>query len=254
MTRTSPVEVIVPLDTPDAKQAKTLIETLGSAHDHYKVGLQLFTAAGPDLVRALVDAGKRVFLDLKYHDIPNTVHGAVRSARGLGITMATVHASGGEDMLRAAVEAAEDAITLLGVTVLTSMDAKALARSWGRASAEPEVEVVRLARLALDSGIGGMVASPREVRPLRDALGWEPRLVTPGIRPAGAELGDQRRVATPAEATAAGADYLVIGRPITRSADPVRSLERIKQEIREAGAERTADAHRDAPTQWQAPV
>lgn len=242
MTGSSPVEVIVPLDTPDAKQAKTLVETLGSSHDYYKVGLQLFTAAGPDLVRALVDAGKRVFLDLKYHDIPNTVHGAVRSARGLGVTMATIHASGGETMMKAAADAAEDSLTLLGVTVLTSLDAEGLAAAWDRDVVDPAVEVVRLAVAAREAGLGGVVASAREVGRLRAALGWEATLVTPGIRPAGAALGDQRRVATPAEATAAGADFLVIGRPITASADPLESLERIRAEIQQAESQRAHGA------------
>ncbi len=227
--------VILPLDTPDAQSAKGLVEALGAAQDYYKVGLQLFTVAGPDLVRALVDAGKRVFLDLKFHDIPNTVYGAVRSARTLGVSMVTVHTVGGTDMLRAAAEAAEDTLTVLGVTVLTSFDDRTLAQAWGRPDAEVGGEVIRLARSAADAGLGGMVASVREAAPLRSALGPGAVLVTPGIRPSGSEVGDQKRVATPTQAVKAGADYLVIGRPITRSPDPLKALEGIRAEIRGAG-------------------
>lgn len=236
MTRSPQVGVIVPLDTPDAASARSLVETLGAAQDHYKVGLQLFTAAGPEFVRALVDAGKRVFLDLKYHDIPHTVHGAVRSARGLGVSMVTVHASGGRDMMRAAADAAEEEVTVLGVTVLTSLGPDALAQNWGRTSVDPPEEVLRLAREAHLAGLGGMVTSPQEVALVRSELGRGTVLVTPGIRPTGSDVGDQTRVATPGEAALAGSDYLVIGRPITESPDPLAALERIQTEIRDAGA------------------
>ena len=187
-----------------------------------KVGLELFVAAGPEGVARVADAGIPLFLDLKLHDIPNTVAGAVRAAARLGASMLTLHAAGGEGMIAAAREAAERASgarpLLLAVTVLTSLDEPDLA-AIGLAG-PPEAAVLRLARLALAAGADGLVCSAREVAALRAALGQEPILVVPGIRPAGSPADDQRRTMTPREAVSAGADWLVIGRPITRSPDP----------------------------------
>ena len=187
-----------------------------------KVGLELFVAAGPEGVARVADAGIPLFLDLKLHDIPTTVAGAVRAAARLGASMLTLHAAGGEGMIAAAREAAEAALgprpVLLAVTVLTSLDRRDL-DAIGLAG-PPEAAVLRLARLALAAGADGLVCSAREVAALRAALGQEPILVVPGIRPAGSPADDQRRTMTPREAVSAGADWLVIGRPITRSPDP----------------------------------
>lgn len=200
--------------------------TIGAEAGLFKVGLQLFTAEGPRVVRELTASGRRVFLDLKFHDIPNTVAGAVRSAAALGAEMLTVHAGGGSAMLRAAVEAAgAEGPLVLAVTVLTSM-ADADVKELG-ISATASEQVLHLAGIAQRTGCGGLVCSPQEVVEIRRRLGGEPVLVTPGIRPAGADVGDQSRIATPAEAIRAGADYLVIGRPITAAADPAAAARQI---------------------------
>jgi len=224
--------LIVALDTATADEARALVGRLGTSVSFYKVGKELFTAAGPAIVRELTGAGHRVFLDLKFHDIPNTVAAAVRSAASLGVSMLTVHASGGSKMLRAATEAAaasEAKPTVLGVTVLTSMDADqlhAIGVSGGIAQ-----QVLRLAGLALHAGCGGLVASAREAAPLRRELGAAFTLVTPGIRPAGGDAADQVRVVTPADAIRAGADYLVVGRPITQAEDPAAAAREIARQI-----------------------
>ena len=201
----------------------------------FKVGLELFTAAGPAVVETLVARGHSVFLDLKFHDIPNTVAGAVRSAAALGVRMMNVHASGGPAMLaaaRAALEGVANPPQLLAVTVLTSMDAAQLkAAGVGRAPAE---QVKLLAKMGLKAGIRGFVCSPQEVAALRALTGPEGVLVVPGIRPAGAEAGDQKRMATPADALRAGASYLVVGRPITQAPDPAEAAEAILKEMAEA--------------------
>jgi orotidine-5'-phosphate decarboxylase len=183
-----------------------------------KVGLELFAADGPAAVRAAAELGRPVFLDLKLHDIPNTVEGAARSAAASGASLLTVHASGGEAMVRAAVRGAAGRLRVLAVTVLTSLDDDALAAVGLAGPAEQAV--VRLARLAVDAGAGGIVCSPREVAAVRAAVGPEPLLVVPGVRPAGSARGDQARVATPAEAVRAGADVLVLGRPLRDAPDP----------------------------------
>ena len=195
----------------------------------YKVGKRLFTAVGPRTVERIAAAGGRVFLDLKYHDIPNTVADAVAAAVDLGVTWITVHTSGGRAMLEAAVRAAEGGAAILGVTVLTSLDAGDL-QSVGVAGSLEDVVRGR-AKLAIDSGVGGLVCSPREAPALRADLGPEPLLVTPGIRPAGSAAGDQKRASTPAAAVQAGSDYLVVGRPITQADDPAAAARSLISEL-----------------------
>ena len=186
----------------------------------YKVGMQLYTAEGPQVVRDLVASGRRVFLDLKYHDIPNTVGAAVAEAAKLGVSMLTVHASGSDKMLRAAVDAAKASpeLVVLAITVLTSMDGNDLEKIGMQGTVKDSV--VRLATIALANGCQGVVTSAREASALRAQLGQDFAIVTPGVRPAGSSVGDQVRVVTPAEAIAAGATHIVVGRPITEAADP----------------------------------
>jgi orotidine-5'-phosphate decarboxylase len=225
-------KIIVALDYADAVSALALVERLDPALCRLKVGKELFTVAGPELVRALVARGFEVFLDLKFHDIPNTVAAACRAAAGLGVWMMNVHASGGRRMMTAAQEALADLTQrplLIAVTVLTSMSADDLAEV-GIAAA-PADQVLRLARLTQACKLDGVVCSAQEAAMLRTDLGADFRLVTPGIRPAGAEVGDQRRVMTPAEALRAGATDLVIGRPITAAADPLAALKQIQSDI-----------------------
>jgi len=201
----------------------------------FKVGMELFTAAGPAAVEMLVKRGHSVFLDLKFHDIPNTVAGALRSAAGLGVRMVNVHASGGPAMLeaaRAALEGMTNPPELLAVTVLTSMDAAQLKAAGIERTAANQVEL--LARICLEAGIRGFVCSPEEVATLRELTGPEGILVTPGIRPGGADAGDQRRMATPAAALRGGAIYLVVGRPITQAPEPAKAAEAILKEMAEA--------------------
>lgn len=226
--------LIVALDVPTARQARELAAQLGDAAGIYKVGLQLFTAEGPAVVRDLVSSGKQVFLDLKLHDIPNTVAHAVKSAKELGVSMLTVHASGGSSMLKAATEAAEGDLLLLAVTVLTSMDESELSQVG--VSGRVQDQVLRLAELARAAGCGGVVASARESSSIRGVLGDGFAIVNPGVRPAGAELNDQRRVATPAEAIRAGATHIVVGRPITQASDPAQAASAIVREIEQAQA------------------
>jgi len=226
-------KIIVALDFPDAASALALVDRLDPALCRLKVGKELFTVAGPDLVRALVARGYEVFLDLKFHDIPNTVAAACRAAAGLGVWMMNVHAAGGRRMMQAAREALAELPQrplLIGVTVLTSMSAEDLAETG--IAAEPADQVMRLASLTQACGLDGVVCSAQEAALLRQRLGEDFRLVTPGIRPAGSEAGDQRRVMTPTQAIAAGATDLVIGRPITAAVDPVKVLQSINDEIR----------------------
>lgn len=195
----------------------------------FKVGLQLYTAAGPDVVRKIVATGAKVFLDLKLHDIPNTVAGAVDSAKTLGTDMLTIHLSGGEPMIRAAVEAAGDRLILVGVTILTSQTDDTLGAIG--MSDGVEKQVLRLAKLGVDCGIRALVASPREAAGLRAEMRDQVTIITPGIRPIGAASGDQKRVTTPRDAIQAGADFLVIGRPIIGEPDPAAAVEKIVAEI-----------------------
>ncbi len=213
--------LIVALDVSSAAAAQKIVAAIGDSALIYKVGMQLFTAEGPGVVRDLIASGRRVFLDLKYHDIPNTVASAVREAANLRVGMLTVHAGGGGKMLRAASDAARSvnpALMVLGVTVLTSMDDQDLDKTGVRGRVGEQV--VRLAGLAITNGCQGVVASAREASELRAKLGAHFLIVTPGVRPAGKEHGDQTRVVTPSEAIAAGATYIVVGRPITAATNP----------------------------------
>ncbi len=226
--------LIVALDVPALPEAEALLDRLAGVVSTFKIGPQLFTATGPASVELCRKRGARVFLDLKYHDIPATVSGAVREAARLGVTLLTVHASGGSAMLRAAAAAAGEAgrarPRILAVTVLTSLDRAALQREL-QVAVSVEGQAVHLATLAREAGCDGAVASAQEARRLREAMGPGWLLVTPGIRPAGADAGDQARVATPGAAVRAGADYLVVGRPITGASDPAAAAAAIVAEL-----------------------
>ena len=235
----SEARVIVGLDFPDAASALTLVHRLDPDACGVKIGKELFTSAGPDVVRACVSRGFRVFLDLKFHDIPNTVGQACAAATRLGVWMLNVHASGGPAMLdaaragvdRAAAQSGRKAPLLIAVTVLTSLSDDDLAQVGVRDSAQ--AQALRLARLARAHGLDGVVCSPHEVPALRDATGPDFKLVTPGIRLGDAEVDDQTRIATPESAIRAGADYLVIGRPVTQAPDPLDALRAIRLRIGE---------------------
>ncbi|OYV33685.1 MAG: orotidine 5'-phosphate decarboxylase [Acidocella sp. 20-61-6] len=223
--------LIAAIDTPDAALARSLVAAVAPHCGLIKLGLEVFSAHGPAALG--VAAGHPVFLDLKLHDIPNTVAGAVRALGPLEAAMLTVHAGGGAAMVASAVEAAAQAQKppkILAVTVLTSLDAAALAETG--VAGGPAQQVLRLARIALAAGADGLVCSAHEISRLRDAFGEKPVLVVPGIRPAGAALGDQARVMTPEQAVAAGADYIVVGRPITSAADPGAAAAAIAASIR----------------------
>jgi orotidine-5'-phosphate decarboxylase len=221
--------LIVSLDFPNQVKALALVSVLSGAISTYKIGLQLYTAEGPGIVRAVAATGAKVFLDLKLHDIPNTVAKAVAAAGQLGVQMLTVHLSGGRAMLEAAVEARSPNLSLLGVTVLTSATSETLTETGVRSGIEEQV--LRLAELGRKSGIDGLITSPHEVRALRERLGDEMRLITPGVRPSWAAANDQKRFTTPSEALKNGADHLVIGRPITADPDPRAAVERLLEEI-----------------------
>jgi orotidine-5'-phosphate decarboxylase len=207
--------LIVAIDRSDRGDILRLADALQGAAGVLKIGLQAFVANGPSIVREVIDRGAKVFLDLKIHDIPNTAKNAVTEAASLGAVMVTVHTAGGEAMLRACVS---DDTLVLGVTILTSLDDSELQRIGFRGT--PLDNAVRLAKLAQELGLRGVVASPHEVAAIREACGDGLQLVVPGIRPEGSEAGDQRRTMTPAAAIAAGADYIVVGRPITDASDP----------------------------------
>jgi orotidine-5'-phosphate decarboxylase len=226
-------KIIIALDVPSAQEAQELIGRLRDRVGWFKVGLQLFAAVGPAIVEEIKKGGAKVFLDLKFHDIPNTVQQAVRSACALGADMLTIHLCGGSEMCRAAVQGrAQSSTLLLGVTVLTSQNDQTLAEVGIKANVAEQV--LLLATLAKAAGIDGLIASPHEIRLLRNRFGPRFTIVTPGIRPTGADRGDQKRVMTPSEAIKAGSDYLVIGRSITGTADPVAALNGIEAEL-EAG-------------------
>jgi orotidine-5'-phosphate decarboxylase len=231
--------IIVALDTDSPESALSAVKALAGHVGMFKVGMELFPRGGPDLVRKIHDAGADVFLDLKFHDIPNTVAGAVRSAAALGVRFTTVHASGGRQMLASAAEAAGGTgTTILAVTVLTSLDGSDLSEIGVPSS--PADMVLRLAGMAMREGIGGYVCSAREVSAVRELVGNSAVLVTPGVRLQDDAALDQKRVVTPFDAMRNGADYLVVGRPITQAADPVAAAGRFAADMqsgREAGSQ-----------------
>lgn len=223
-------EIIVALDVPSAREALPLVDRLpGLAW--VKVGSVLMTREGPDLVRQLLDRGLKVFLDLKWHDIPNTVAGAVAAAREMGVRMATVHTLGGRAMMEAAARAAGPELGLVGVTVLTSLDDRGYAGATGRDNVNLLQEVERQSRNAMEAGLHGVVCSPLEVAAVRGVVGSDRWVVVPGIRRAGDQAGDQVRVATPADAVRAGATHLVVGRPVLEAAEPAAALQSLLEEV-----------------------
>jgi len=233
MSSSAKEKIIIAIDVADAAAARKLIEPLAPEGCLFKIGLQLFTAEGPAIVREIQASGARVFLDLKFHDIPNTAKKAVASAVALGVDMTTIHLAGGADMVAESVKAAGGSQTLvLGVTVLTSLDDAALGRvGIPRTATE---QVVWLAGMGVACWLRGVVASPHEITPLREKFGSDLVIVTPGVRPVGSEVGDQARVMSPGEAIRRGADYLVIGRPITDAPSPRDTFLRIAEEIARA--------------------
>jgi len=222
-------KIIVALDVPTKKEALELVEQLRKKISFFKIGLQLFTAVGPKAVREILETGAKVFLDLKLYDIPNTVAHAVESAGGLGVQMLTIHLSGGDAMVKAALSARAKNMSILGVTVLTSSDEPAI-RALGISSTIEE-QVSRLAKMGVAAGIDGLVVSPHEIEVLRPQFGDDIELVVPGIRPPWSETADQKRVMTPRQALDAGADYLVIGRPIIAHPNPPKAVAKILAEI-----------------------
>lgn len=227
-------ELIVALDVQTREEAVAKVKAIGDPVGFYKIGLELFTTEGPDVVRAVKDLGKKVFLDLKFHDIPRTVERAVRSGGRLGVDLMTIHAVGGKTMIRAAADAAAafgaQGPKILAVTVLTSLDQADLA-DVGIAGRTPAEQVAAMARFATAQGAHGLVCSPKEVGALSRALPAGTLFVTPGVRPAGAAVGDQKRVATPADAVRDGATHLVVGRPILAAEDPVAAARAILAEM-----------------------
>ena len=222
-------KIIVALDVPTKTEMAALFGQLRDQVSFFKIGLQLYTAAGPDVVGEISANGAKVFLDLKLHDIPNTVAKAVAAATHLGVEMLTIHLSGGAKMIEAAVGARKSNISILGVTVLTSADDQTL-RQVG-ISDKIDEQVLRLAKLGIENGVDGVVASPREIKTLRSEFGDRIKIVVPGIRPSWARPDDQKRTMTPREAIEAGADYLVIGRPIVADKNPREAVERILREL-----------------------
>jgi orotidine-5'-phosphate decarboxylase len=222
-------KIIVALDVPTRKEALQLVEQLQSQISFFKIGLQLYTAEGPEIVRAVLASGAKVFLDLKFNDIPTTVSRTVEAAGDLGVQMLTIHLSGGSDMIGAAVAVPKNELMILGVTVLTSADEGTL-RETG-ISDEIDNQVLRLAKLGVAKGVDGIVASPHEIKSLRAEFGDKIKIVVPGIRPSWSEPGDQKRTMTPREAIEGGADYLVIGRPITKDQNPREAVRKILDEL-----------------------
>lgn len=229
----SRVTPIVALDVPDSEAADRLVDDLGELCGFYKIGSELFTAAGPRVVESIRARGASTFLDLKFHDIPNTVRGAVRSAALLGARLITVHLAGGRAMLDAAVEAANDGgdCQVFGVTVLTSLDAVEAGRIWGRDVRDMRAEVLRLAQLAADAGLRGIVCSGSEAAAVRDRFGDRLATLIPGIRLAGGEHQDQSRVVTPRAAAEAGARYIVLGRAVTGARSPREAMEAVLSDL-----------------------
>lgn len=223
---------IVALDFPDAERAMTLVQQLDEKCRFYKVGSELFTASGADIIQWLRDTGCDVFLDLKFHDIPNTVAGAMRNVAKMGVRLATVHASGGSKMMDAAVEAAGSSCGVLAVTVLTSLDDAQLGEAWGKDRVDVENEVLRLAELARSSGVHGIVCSGQEAQAVHSRHGSALKLLIPGIRLAGDAADDQARIITPEAAVAAGATYLVLGRAVTAAKDPRAAMAAVTESLR----------------------
>jgi len=222
---------IVALDFPDAERAMTLVQTLDERCRFYKVGSELFTASGADIIQWLRDTGCDVFLDLKFHDIPNTVAGAMRNVAAMGVRLATVHASGGMKMMKAAVEAAGSSCGVLAVTVLTSLDDAQLGEAWGKDRVDVENEVLRLAELARSAGCHGIVCSGQEAQAVYSRHGSGLKLLVPGIRLAGDSPGDQSRIVTPEAAAAAGASYIVMGRSVTGAKDPRAAMAAVTESL-----------------------
>ena len=227
-------ELIVALDVDNRREAEEKIKLIGESVGFYKIGLELFTAEGPDVVKAVKDLGKKVFLDLKFHDIPRTVERAVRSGGKLGVDLMTIHSVGGKAMIRAAADAAaefgESGPRILAVTVLTSLDQTDL-EDVGIRGRTPADQVAAMARFAVENGAHGLVCSPKEVGQLSRSLKEGTLFITPGVRPAGAAVGDQKRVATPADAVRDGATHLVVGRPVLAAADPAAAAAAIRAEM-----------------------
>jgi len=239
-TTASRPKVIVALDVEERDRALEIVDLTSPAIDIYKIGSRLFTSEGPAIVKEIGSRGASVFLDLKFHDIPATVEGSVRAATALGVAMMTIHTSGGLEMMRAAAKAASDESKRLsivrpivvGVTVLTSLSKEDLSRTFGTSGAVRDL-VLRLASQAREAGLDGVVASVEEARLIKDELGDGFKVVTPGIRPAGAAAGDQKRIATPRAAREAGSDYLVVGRPVIEAPSPRAAAEQILRELEE---------------------
>ena len=228
------VKAIVALDRPDARSALALVERIGKACDFYKVGNELFTAAGPQIVQALRALGKSVFLDLKLHDIPNTVGKAAKSASAIGASLLTVHATGGKEMMEAAVEGAGKSCGILAVTILTSLDTTGVRLAWGRARLDVSREVLRLAGQAADAGTHGVVCSGLEASSVGAEYGDRLKMLIPGIRRPGDPRNDQRRTVTPLEAVRAGATYIVLGRTITADPDPAMAMRYVNKMLGES--------------------
>lgn len=228
---TSESRIIIALDFKDEASTLALVDQLEPSLCRLKVGKELFVRCGPSLVKKLINKGFDVFLDLKFHDIPNTVAAACHAAADMGVWMVNVHASGGRKMMqfaREAIDKCEHKPLLIGVTILTSLSRQDIAETG--LDIEPADQVLRLARLARDSGLDGVVCSPQEAASLKQQIGQDFCLVTPGVRPSGSAAGDQQRVMTPYQALQSGSDYLVIGRPITAAADPIQALKNIIDE------------------------
>jgi orotidine-5'-phosphate decarboxylase len=222
-------KIVVALDVATKSEATRLVERLREQISFFKIGLQLYTAEGPDIVRAVVASGSKGCLDHKFNDIPTTVASPVEAASGLGVRMLTIHLSGGSDMIRAAVAVPKNELLILGVTVLTSAN-EGMLRETG-ISDEIDNQVLRLAKLGVVRGVDGIVASPHEIKSLRAEFGDKIKIVVPGIRPTWSDPGDQKRFMTPRDALEAGADYLVIGRPITAHKNPREAVEKILEEL-----------------------
>ena len=225
-------KLILALDLPSFEEVQSILSTLKGEIHFVKVGLQLFTKYGPDIVKRISDYGCKIFLDLKLHDIPNTVASSIRSLKGLPVELLTIHAMGGEEMIRWAVQARDEiegGLNILAVTVLTSMDDAGLQQIG--ISSTPKESVEKLGKLAVDAGVQGLVCSGEEISLLREAVGTRPLLVVPGIRPKGSEAGEQKRIVTPAEAKKSGATHIVVGRPILKAQDPKLAVQMIEKEL-----------------------